>query len=96
MYGAEIGDGTVVTFNLRNSLFLVIFLALSACTVKTEIMIGDEDVITIHSKTDALVTIVTGDRTITVNNQGKPTLFESIITMMFMNTRVKNDVTEEE
>lgn len=77
----------------RTLLFFLLFL--SACTVKTEIIIGEEEVITIHSKKDALVTIVTKDKTITVNNQGKPTLFETIITMMFMNTQIKNDIKEE-
>ncbi|MCK5605744.1 hypothetical protein KAR91_27865 [Candidatus Pacearchaeota archaeon] len=80
--------------NKLNKLFLICLLFLSACTVKTEILIGDDEVITIHSKTDALVTVVSNDRTITVNNQGKPTLFETIITMMFMNTQIKTDIEE--
>ena len=75
---------------------LITLLFLSACTVKTEILIGDEEVITIYSKTDALVTVVDKERTITVNNQGKPTLFEAIITMMFMNTQINNETLEEE
>lgn len=75
---------------------MALFLSLTACTVKTEILIGDEDIITIYSKTDALVTIVDKERTITVNNQGKPTLFESIITMMFMKTQIKTETLEEE
>ena len=95
MCGAEIGDGTVVTFNSLSKLLLICVIFLSACTVKTEILIGEE-VITVYSKTDALVTVVDKERTITVNNQGKPTLFETIITMMFMNTQIKNDVTEGE
>ncbi|MCK5615256.1 hypothetical protein KAR91_76035 [Candidatus Pacearchaeota archaeon] len=81
--------------NKLNKLFLICLLLLSACTVKTEILIGDDEVITIHSKTDALVTVVDKERTITVNNQGKPTLFETIITMMFMNTQIKTDIEEE-
>ena len=96
MCGEEIGDGMVGTFNSLSKLFLICLLFLSACTIKTEIIIGEEEVITIHSKSDALVTVVTKDKTITVNNQGKPTLFETIITMMFMNTQITNDVTEEE
>ena len=96
MYGEEIGDGTVVTFNSLNKILLICLLFLSACTVKTEIIIGDEEVITIRSKSDALVTVVDKDRTITVNNQGAPTLFEALITMMFMNTQITNDVIEEE
>ena len=59
------------------ALLLVLFLC--GCTIKTEIILGDDDIITIRSKKDALVTIVDKDRTITVNNQGKPTLFEAII-----------------
>lgn len=86
----------VVTFNSLSKLLLISLLFLSACTVKTEILIGDEKVITIHSKTDALVTVVDKERTITVNNQGAPTLFEAIITMMFMNTQIKNDVIKED
>ena len=82
--------------NRLKKLFLICLLFLSACTVKTEILIGDDEVITIHSKTDALVTVVDKERTITVNNQGKPTLFETIITMMFMNTQIKNDVITED
>ena len=95
MYGEAIGDGMVVTFNSLSKLFLISLLFLSACTVKTEILIGDEKVITIHSKTDALVTVVDKERTITVNNQGAPTLFEAIITMMFMNTQLTTDIEEE-
>lgn len=75
------------------TLFMVILI--SGCTVKTEIIMGDDDIITIRSKKDALVTVVDKDRTVTVNNQGKPTLFEAIITMMFMKTQVSEEVTEE-
>ena len=85
----------VGTFSILNKLLLISLLFLSACTIKTEIMIGDEEIITIHSKKDALVTVIDKDRTIIVNNQGKPTLFETIITMMFMNTQIKNDIKEE-
>lgn len=85
-----------VIFNSLGKVFLISLLFLSACTVKTEIMIGDEEVITIHSKSDALVTVIDKDRTITVNNQGAPTLFEALITMMFMNTQITNDAIEEE
>ena len=95
MYGEEIGGGTVVTFNSLSKVLLICLLFLSACTVKTEILIGDEEVITIRSKKDALVTVVDKNRTVTVNNQGKPTLFEAIITMMFMKTQVIEEVAEE-
>ena len=80
---------------MKLRILLIFLLLLSACTIKTEIIIGDEPVITIRSKSDALVTVVSKDRTITVNNQGAPTLFESIITMMFMNTQLKTDIKEE-
>lgn len=80
---------------MKIKILLITLLFLSACTVKTEILIGDEEVITIYSKTDALVTVVDKERTITVNNQGAPTLFESIITMMFMNTQLTTDIGEE-
>ena len=80
---------------MKVRILLIILLFLSACTVKTEILIGDEEIITIHSKADALVTVVSNERTITVNNQGKPTLFESIITMMFMDNQIKDNIKED-
>ncbi len=76
-------------------LTLVMVLLICGCTVKTEIIMGDDDIITIRSKKDALVTVVDKDRTVTVNNQGKPTLFESIITMMFMRTQVSEEIMED-
>lgn len=76
-------------------LTLAMVLLICGCTIKTEIMIGDDDIITIRSKKDALVTVVDKDRTITVNNQGKPTLFEAIITMMFMRTQISEEVKED-
>ena len=52
------------------------------------------ETITIHSKSDALVEVKQGDKTIIVNNQGRPTLFESIITMIFTDAEMQNKVKE--
>ena len=81
------------TFRRLLSLSLL-FLLLTGCTTKTVITMDDGSVITVDSKNDALVTVKEDNRVITVNNQGKPTLFESILTMMFMDVQTKDKVME--
>lgn len=74
-------------------IFIILFSF--GCTTKTQIIEPDGSIYTIKSRTNAVVTIEEKGKKITVNNQGKPTLFESIITMMFMNTQIQNDIKEE-
>ena len=80
---------------MKNIILVFIFF-LCGCTAQTQIIEPDGSIYTIVSRTNAVVIIEDKNRKVTVNNQGKPTLFEAIITMMFMDANVKNPVTEDE
>lgn len=69
-------------------------LFLFGCTVKTQIIEPDGSIYTIKSRSNAIVIIEEKGKKVTVNNQGKPTLFEAIITMMFMDSNITTDVIE--
>ena len=87
MYGAEIGDGTVGTFNLRNNLLLLfVLIVIAGCTIKTHIIEPDGNTYIIQSKNDSLVTMTKGDWNVTVDNRGKPNIFESLLGWLLLKT----------
>ena len=67
-------------------LILVFVLATVGCTVKTQIIEPDGSVYTIHSKTDALVSMRSGEREITVDNRGTPNIFHSLLGWLLLKT----------
>ena len=69
-------------------LILIIF----GCTTKTQIIEPDGSIYTIKSKTDSLVVMNRGDWNITVDNRGKPNIFESLLGWMLLKTPEINQV----
>ena len=66
----------------------VIFIALvfvaAGCTVKTQIIEPDGSTYTIKSDTDALVVMKGRDWEATIDNRGKPNIFESLLGWMLL------------
>ena len=80
---------------MRYIIFLIsLSLFLFSCAVKTQIIDNTGKEYIVVGKTDAIVTFESNGSKIIVDNRGRPTLFESIITMMFMDTKLKNEVKE--
>ena len=67
-------------------LALVFALMATGCTVKTQIIEPDGSTYTVRSKSDALVTMKTGEREITVDNRGQPNIFQSIVEYFLLKT----------
>ena len=65
-------------------MFLV--LAICGCTTKTHIIEPSGNIYTIESKTDSLVIMSKDDWNITVDNRGKPNIFESLLGWMLLKT----------
>ena len=61
-------------------------LFMSACSVKTQIIEPDGSIYVIKSKTDSLVVMSKGDWKVTVDNRGKPNIFESLLGWMLLKT----------
>lgn len=77
------------------TILICLVLLLSACSTQTHIIDNKGRLYTVESKADGLVVFEQAGNKITVDNRGRPTLFESIITMMFMDTKLKNEVKED-
>jgi len=60
------------------------FIFLSGCAVKTTIISPQNEVWIVKSKKDSLVTLKRGDFELTVNNQGKMGIVESIFGALIM------------
>lgn len=81
------------TFNsLSKILAVALILAISGCTVKTQVIEPDGSIYIIKSKTDSLVVMNKGDWQITVDNRGKPNIFESLLGWMLLKTPEINQV----
>ena len=95
MKDGQVWEGKRIMIGCIYKLLLsfVLLLILSGCSVKTKIIFPDE-VIEVHSKSNALVTVKGHNRTIIVNNQGKPTLLEQLLTLMFMDVKVQDEATK--
>lgn len=74
-------------FNLLNKILILalVFVAVG-CTVKTQIIEPDGATYTIRSKADALVSMKIEGREITVDNRGKPNIFESLLGWLLLKT----------
>jgi hypothetical protein len=73
--------------------YILIFIALfvSGCSLKTEITDWQGQSFVVISKRDAIITI-DGEKVV-VDNRGRPSLIEQLITMMFVNID-KEKITE--
>lgn len=80
---------------MKNTILIFIIFLFYGCTAITQITEPDGSIYTIKSRTNAMVTVELQGKKIIVNNQGKPTLFEAIITMMFMDSNITKDLTGE-
>ena len=87
MSGAATGAGTEGTFSTLNKMlvFTLVFVALG-CTVKTQIIEPDGSIYIVESKTDSMVTMKNGGWEITVDNRGKPNIFESLLGWLLLKT----------
>ena len=73
-------------------LLLIYVLAVFGCTTKTHIVEPDGSVYMIESKTDSLVIMNKGDWKVTVDNRGKPNIFESLLGWMLLKTPEINQI----
>ena len=91
MYGAETG----VTFNslgsIRKTLVLIIILFFLGCSTKTQFIESDGSIFTIKSGSDALVTMKNEKREVTVDNRGKPNIFQSLLEFIFF---ISSEITQ--
>ena len=71
----------VVTFNIRNKIFLIFLLCFFGCTIKTEIIKEDGSIIIIKSKPNALVEYKEDGKEYKVDNRGKAGILEDIMKM---------------
>ena len=76
-----------------NIKILIILLFLSGCQTTTEFIEPDGSVFTVKSGSDSLVTMKDKGRDVTVDNRGKPNIFESLLGWMLLKTP---DVTQAE
>ena len=90
MYGAVIGDGMAVIFNspnnMKNILLIIAILFFLGCSTKTQFIESDGSIFTVKSGSDSLVIMKDKDREITVDNRGKPNIFESLLGWMLLKT----------
>lgn len=71
---------------MRLRVLIPLLLLICGCTVKTQIIEPDGRTYTIKSKTDSLVIVKRADWEITVDNKGKPNIFESLLGWMLLKT----------
>ena len=67
-------------------LVLVVVLLTCGCTVKTRIVEPDGSTYTVTSKSDARVVMERGSLKITIDNRGKPNIFESLLGWLLLKT----------
>ena len=65
---------------------LALLLFAYGCTVKTQIVEPDGSIYTIQSKSDSMVVMKSNEREITVDNRGKPNIFESLLGWLLLKT----------
>lgn len=76
-------------------ILIVAMLLLTACTTTSTVTFPDGEVFKVEAKPDEFITVTRAGSTYVFDRRGRPTLFETIITMMFMDTSLKNKVKEE-
>ena len=72
----------------------IIILCLYSCSSTSVVTFPDGAVFTVKAKPDEFITVTRNNATYVFDRRGRPSLFESIITMMFMDTKLKNEVKE--
>ena len=75
---------------MKQILILLTFLTMTGCATLTTVTWHDGKVITIKSKHDAMVTVKQPDGEVTVDNRGKPNIFESILGYTLEKTTLSN------
>ena len=63
----------------------LVFVAVG-CTVKTQIIEPDGSIYVVESKTDSMITMKNDSWEITVDNRGKPNIFESLLGWLLLKT----------
>ena len=67
-------------------ILMIALIFACGCTVKTQIIEPDGSVYIIESKSDSIVSMKNEDRVITVDNRGKPNIFESLLGWILLKT----------
>ena len=65
---------------------LVVLIFVCGCTVKTQIIEPGGSIYIIESKSDSMVMVKNGEWEITVDNRGKPNIFESLLGWLLLKT----------
>ncbi len=71
---------------MRLFLLMIIILLFLGCSTKTQFIESDGSMFTIKSGADSLVVMKNKGREITVDNRGKPNIFESLLGWMLLKT----------
>ena len=69
-----------------NIKILIVILFISGCSTTTQFIEPDGSTFTIKSGSDSLVTMKDKDQEFTVDNRGKPNIFESLLGWMLLKT----------
>ena len=65
---------------------MLLVLIMFGCSTKTQFIESDGSIFTVKSGADSLVIMKDKDREITVDNRGKPNIFESLLGWMLLKT----------
>lgn len=76
---------------LKIKILMIALIFTYGCTVKTQIIEPDGSIYIIESKSDSLVSMKNEDRVITVDNRGKPNIFESLLGWLIFKTPIEGD-----
>jgi len=63
---------------IRYIMILFVVIGLASCTVKTTVTMPTGEVYQVLNKSDGVATFEQGDTKISVDNRGRPTVFESL------------------
>lgn len=72
--------------NMKNILLIIAILFFLGCSTKTQFIESDGSIFTIKSGADSLVIMKDKEQEITVDNRGKPNIFESLLGWMLLKT----------
>lgn len=75
---------------------LIISSGIVSCTIKTEIIKDDGSIYIVKSKSDSMVKVEEKDMIVIVDNRGRPSFLEQLITLMFMDMEVNTNEEEDE
>ena len=84
------------TLSIINRLIIILCLLMFlGCTTTSTVTFSDGKVFLVKAKSDEFITVTRDGATYVFDRRGRPSLFEAIITMMFMDTSLKNKAKEE-